>query len=142
MHTTLRCQRWHRVPILLTIMAVAATVAAFVSEPLQAARSGADHISSNSQSAIRNSQFTSFSVEQIKSYPFPTELTASTTGSRIAWAFNERRARNVWAAEGPELKPRALTKYDAADGQELTSLSISADGKYVVYVRGGDHGSN
>jgi dipeptidyl aminopeptidase/acylaminoacyl peptidase len=28
------------------------------------------------------------------------------------------------------------------DGQELTSLSISSDGKYVVYVRGGDHGSN
>ena len=143
MHTTLRCQRWHRVPVLLTIMAVAATVAAFVSEqPLQAARSGADHVSSNSQSAIRNSQFTSFSVEQIKSYPFPTELTASTTGSRIAWAFNERGARNVWAAEGPEFKPRPLTKYDADDGQELTSLSISADGKYVVYVRGGDHGSN
>ena len=143
MHTTLRCQHWHRVTVLLTIMAVAATVAAFVSEqPLQAARSGADHISSNSQSAIRNSQFTSFSVEQIKSYPFPTELTASTTGSRIAWAFNERGARNVWAAEGPEFKPRPLTKYDADDGQELTSLSISADGKYVVYVRGGDHGSN
>ena len=44
----------------------------------------------------------SFTVEQIKSYPFPNELTASATGSRIAWAFNERGARNVWAAEGPE----------------------------------------
>ena len=27
-------------------------------------------------------------------------------------------------------------------GQELSSLQISADGRYVVYVRGGDHGSN
>jgi dipeptidyl aminopeptidase/acylaminoacyl peptidase len=84
----------------------------------------------------------SFSVEQIKSYPFPNELTASATGSRIAWAFNERGARNVWVAEGPEFKPRRLTNYEIDDGQELTSLSISADGKYVVYVRGGDHGSN
>jgi dipeptidyl aminopeptidase/acylaminoacyl peptidase len=84
----------------------------------------------------------SFTVEQIKSYPFPNELTASATGSRIAWAFNERGARNVWVAEGPDFKPRRLTNYEIDDGQELTSLAVSADGKYVVYVRGGDHGSN
>ncbi|MCA1575993.1 MAG: prolyl oligopeptidase family serine peptidase [Acidobacteria bacterium] len=81
-------------------------------------------------------------MEQIKNYPFPSELTASATGSRIAWAFNERGARNVWVAEGPDFKPRRLTNYQTDDGQELTSLSISRDGKYVVYVRGGDHGSN
>jgi len=84
----------------------------------------------------------SFTVEQIKSYPFPNELTASATGSRIAWAFNERGARNVWVAEGPDFKARRLTNYEIDDGQELTSLALSADGKYVVYVRGGDHGSN
>lgn len=84
----------------------------------------------------------SFTVEQIKSYPFPNELTASAGGSRIAWAFNERGARNVWIAEGPDFKSRRLTNYAIDDGQELTSISISADGKYVVYVRGGDHGSN
>ena len=84
----------------------------------------------------------SFTVEQIKSYPFPNELTAAATGSRIAWAFNERGLRNVWVAEGPDFQPRRLTNYNMDDGQELTSLSISADGKYVVYVRGGDHGSN
>ena len=84
----------------------------------------------------------SFTVEQIKSYPFPTELTAAATGSRIAWALNERGLRNVWVAEGPDFRPRRLTNYNTDDGQELSSLSISADGKYVVYVRGGDHGAN
>lgn len=84
----------------------------------------------------------SFTLEQIKSYPFPNELTAAATGSRIAWAFNERGARNIWVAEGPDFKARRLTNYETDDGQELTSLSLSADGKYVVYVRGGDHGSN
>jgi len=84
----------------------------------------------------------SFTLEQIKSYPFPNELTASASGARIAWAFNERGARNVWVAEAPDFKARRLTNYESDDGQELTSLSISADGKYVVYVRGGDHGSN
>ncbi len=84
----------------------------------------------------------SFTMEQIKSYPFPNELTAAGTGSRIAWAFNERGLRNVWVAEGPDFKARRLTNYTVDEGQELTSVSISDDGKYVVYVRGGDHGSN
>src|SRR5215475_5666367 len=90
----------------------------------------------------RDSQPGTFTIEQIKSYPFPNELTTASTGSRIAWAFNERGSRNVWVAEGPEFSARKLTNYSADDGQELTSLSISPDGKYVVYVRGGDHGSN
>jgi len=84
----------------------------------------------------------SFTLEQLKAYPFPNELTASASGERIAWAFNERGSRNVWVAEGPDFKARRLTNYEIDDGQELTSLSISADGKYVVYVRGGDHGAN
>src|SRR6185369_16632241 len=89
-----------------------------------------------------NSFSSPFTVEQIKSYPFPNELTAAATGSRIAWAFNERGVRNVWVAEGPDFKARKLTNYATDDGQELTSLSISKDGKFVVYVRGGDHGAN
>jgi dipeptidyl aminopeptidase/acylaminoacyl peptidase len=99
-------------------------------------------ISSVDAAKSRTPQTAAFTLEQIKSYPFPNELTASATGSRIAWAFNERGARNVWVAEGPDFRARKLTSYDNDDGQELTSLSISEDGKYVVYVRGGDHGSN
>ena len=94
------------------------------------------------QRAIRTSPADSFTLDQIKSYPFPNELTTAATGARIAWAFNEKGARNVWVAEGPDFKVRRLTNYNTDDGQELTSLSVSADGKYVVYVRGGDHGSN
>ena len=84
----------------------------------------------------------SFSVEQVKGYPFPNELTAASSGSRIAWALNERGLRNVWVAEGPSFTARRLTSYNSDDGQELTSISISSDGKNVVYVRGGDHGGN
>jgi dipeptidyl aminopeptidase/acylaminoacyl peptidase len=91
---------------------------------------------------VTASSFASFTIEQIKGYPFPNELTVCATGSRIAWAFNERGARNVWVADGPDFKARRLTNYETDDGQELTSLSISSDGKYVIYVRGGDHGSN
>lgn len=83
-----------------------------------------------------------FTLAQVKSYPFPTELTAAASGSRIAWALDEQGHRDVWVAEGPQFEARRLTSYTTDDGQELTSLAISADGKHVVYVRGGDHGSN
>jgi len=83
-----------------------------------------------------------FSLQQVKSYPFPTELTAAATGSRIVWAFEEAGVRNLYVAEGPDWKARPLTHYTQDDGQELTSVALSADGTRVVYVRGGDHGSN
>src|ERR1051325_447998 len=59
-----------------------------------------------SQSAAADS----FSLEQIKSYPFPNELTASATGERIAWAFNERGLRNAWGAAGPGFQTRRATE--------------------------------
>ena len=50
--------------------------------------------------------------------------------------------RNIHVADGPEFKPRQVTRYTADDGQELTNLSFAPDGRTVVYVRGGDHGAN
>lgn len=83
-----------------------------------------------------------FTLEQVMSAPYPTNLTASATGERIAWTFNARGQRNVWVAEGPGFQAQRLTDYIADDGQELSALSISPDGRWVVYVRGGDFGSN
>lgn len=83
-----------------------------------------------------------FTVEQILDYPFPDNLIAAPTGPTIAWTFNERGVRNIYAADGPQFKPRRVTPYKDDDGQELTNLSFSSDGKTIVYVRGGDHGAN
>lgn len=80
--------------------------------------------------------------EAIKSYPFPTELAAAASGARLVWALNEQGHRNLWVAEGPAFTPRRLTSYLRDDGQELTSVALSADGRWVVYIRGGDFGSN
>ncbi len=79
-----------------------------------------------------------FTIEQILSAPFPSDLVAAPTGERIAWVFNAEGKRNVWVAEGPEFKGRQLTQYTEDDGQELTNLSFTRDGQFVVYVRGGD----
>ena len=79
-----------------------------------------------------------FTLEQVLGSPFPSELAAARRGERVAWVFDAEGRRNVWVAEGPQFQARQLTHYDKDDGQELTDLSFSADGNWVVFVRGGD----
>lgn len=104
--------------------------------PSPAAVSGAPSSGAGSSTDIRNG-FLPF-----KKYPFPDGLTASATGSRIAWAVDQEGRRNIYVAEGPAFTPRKLTDFTMDDGQEITSLQISDDGRWVVFVRGGDHGAN
>ncbi len=85
---------------------------------------------------------TPFSIAQVRSYPFPAELTTAATGARLAWTFNEQGRRNIWVAEGPTFQARRVTEYLKDDGQELTSVRLSDDGRWVVYVRGAEHGGN
>ena len=75
-------------------------------------------------------------------YPFPSDLAHSSRTNKIAWVFDEQGKRNVYVAEGPEFEARRLTEYMEDDGQEISSLSISDDGEWVVFLRGGEHGSN
>ena len=78
-----------------------------------------------------------FTMQQVKSYPFPNGLAAAATGERIAWAMNQEGHRNIWVAEGPDFTARRLTEYLQDDGQELSSVQLSADGNWAVYIRGG-----
>ena len=91
---------------------------------------------------ILTAQESSFSLESVMSYPFPNGLTVSATGSRIAWAVNLKGARNLYVTEGPDFAARQLTNYNEDEGQSLSAVSISPDGSRVVYIRGGDFGSN
>lgn len=82
-----------------------------------------------------------FTIEQVLSSPFPSDLIAAPAGERIAWVFDAEGKRNIWVADGPDFKARQLTAYNEDTGQELTQLSFTHDGKWVVYVRGGDANS-
>src|SRR5688572_9659692 len=42
-----------------------------------------------------------FTIGSVTSYPFPSELTASKTGSKFALAINEKGKRNIYVWEGP-----------------------------------------
>jgi dipeptidyl aminopeptidase/acylaminoacyl peptidase len=80
----------------------------------------------------------SFTLEQVMSAPFPSEPIVTKQGDRIAWVFDERGRRNVWIADAPAFRGRQLTRYTQDDGQEITELTFSTDGRYVAYTRGGE----
>ena len=83
-----------------------------------------------------------FSIDQITAFPFPTELVTARTGQRLAWVLEDHGVRNIWVAEGPAWTPRQVTAFSQDDGMALTQVAFSADGAQLVFVRGGDHGSN
>src|SRR5262245_54425086 len=74
-----------------------------------------------------------FTVEQLLGFPSSDNLVTSPAGSTIAWTFNERGVRNIYAADAPAFEARKVTTYTQDDGQELTQLSFSKDGKTIVY---------
>jgi len=105
--------------------------AVFLAGLLAAAAAGASPAPSNG-----------FTMQQVLGYPYPTDVVASPRGEGVAWVLDERGVRNVWFATAPGFSPRRLTHFDKDDGQELTDLTFSPDGRYLVFVRGGDHDEN
>ena len=78
-----------------------------------------------------------FTLEQVLSSPFPSELIASRKGDKIAWVFNTEGKRNIWIAEAPAFKGRQLTRYDKDDGQDIAEPEFSPDGNWIAFVYGG-----
>ncbi len=78
-----------------------------------------------------------FTIPQVLSSPFPTELVSSGDGSMVAWIFDERGASNVWVARAPEWRGERLTNFPAETGLEVSTPSIVPGGSDVVFVRGG-----
>jgi dipeptidyl aminopeptidase/acylaminoacyl peptidase len=79
-----------------------------------------------------------FTLEQVMSAPFPSDITAAPKGGAAAWVLNQHGARNLWAAEAPDYKGRQLTHYRQDDGQEIAQVTWTPDGRSIIFVRGGD----
>jgi dipeptidyl aminopeptidase/acylaminoacyl peptidase len=80
----------------------------------------------------------SFTLEQVLSSPFPSELVAAAHADRVAWVFDARGVRNIWVADGPDFvhTARQVTHYREDDGQPIASLQLTPDGKTVVFALG------
>jgi Tol biopolymer transport system component len=77
-----------------------------------------------------------FTLEQVLSSPFPSQLVAASHAARVAWAFDSKGARNVWIADAPNFGGRQLTHYSGDEGQPIASLRLTPDGRTVIYARG------
>lgn len=89
-----------------------------------------------------NTAAQSFTLEQVMSSPFPTDLVTSKRGDRLAWAFDAEGRRNIWIAEAPAFAARQLTRYEKDDGGELTDLVFAPSGTLIAYARGNEQGKN
>ena len=78
-----------------------------------------------------------FSVGDILSTPFPSDLTVAPAGDAIAWVQNDQGRRNIWLARVPEFVGRKVTSYAHDDGQVIGLLRFTPAGDRVIYVRGG-----
>jgi dipeptidyl aminopeptidase/acylaminoacyl peptidase len=77
-------------------------------------------------------------IEQYLSAPFASEMHAAPGGGKVVWLLNERGARNLWVAAAPDYKGRRLTDYKEDDGQDVGMIEWTADGRSILYVRGGN----
>ncbi len=80
---------------------------------------------------------TGLTIDQLLKAPFPTELVAHRGGGKVAWVLNAEGVRNIWMAEAPSYQGVQVTRYAEDDGQELSNLSFTPDGRAIVFVRGG-----
>ena len=82
----------------------------------------------------------SFTLAQVMSGTFNSELSAAPRGPHVAWMANQEGRRNVWVADvagaGSPAKP--LTQYAEDDGQDIGDITWTPDGQSLIYVRGGD----
>ena len=78
-----------------------------------------------------------FTLDQVLSASFPSELIAAPSGGKVAWVSDVKGVRNIMVAEPPQYQARKITAYTEDDGQELLDLRWTHAATAIVYVRGG-----
>ncbi len=78
----------------------------------------------------------SYSISDIMSAPFTSNLTVAPTGDQVAWVFNTEGHQNIWIGSGPEYNAQQLTNYTGDDGKPISNVSFTPDGKKIVYTLG------
>ena len=97
-------------------------------------------LASLSLSQAQNSTPAAFTLQQVLSAPFPSELRSAPALGRISWLSNAEGRRNLWIADLAQGKYTAhqLTHYTDDDGVDLGDVAWSSDAQQIAYVRGGD----
>jgi dipeptidyl-peptidase 4 len=78
-----------------------------------------------------------FTLSDVLSSPYPSNLVAARNADRIAWIMNDRGARNVWTAAGPDFKPVNLTGFVQDEVFDIDEVLLTDDGSTAVFVKEG-----
>lgn len=87
--------------------------------------------------AVQPSSKGTFTLEEVLSPPFPSQLVSAKKADRMAWVFHSKGERNVWTAAAPDFRPVNLTGFVRDEVFEIPEVHITDDGKTVVFVKGG-----
>lgn len=83
-----------------------------------------------------------FTIEQVLSAPFASDIVVAPDGPDFAWVSNAAGRRNVWLATAipgkAEFSSRAITHYTADDGLDIADVAFVPHHEELVYARGGD----
>jgi dipeptidyl aminopeptidase/acylaminoacyl peptidase len=91
---------------------------------------------------VSHARAQTFTIEQVLSAPFASDIVAAPDGRRFAWVSYDQGRRNVWLASAQEgaakLAARPVTHYTADDGLDVGDLAFVPRHTQVLYVRGED----
>ena len=86
---------------------------------------------------LSNTAYPQFTLEQLLSSPFPSDLIASQEEDKIAWVYNEQGKRNIWIAKQAGTMASKVTNFTEDDGQAISNLIFKENTKEIIFVRGG-----
>ena len=75
-------------------------------------------------------------IRQIDGAPFAATMVAAPAANAVAFVLNARGVRNIWVTDSTRADARQVTAFTQDDGQDITSLAFSADGRTLYFVRG------
>jgi len=78
-----------------------------------------------------------YSLQDVLSAPYPENLVRDASGERIAWTETREGARSVWTAAAPDFDAVKIADFPDDDGRPLSQLTLSDDGAFAVFTRGG-----
>jgi len=82
-----------------------------------------------------------FTLQQILSAPYTSELTAAPAGSLFAWVENAEGRRNLFIGDA-STPARQLTHNTEDDGQDIDNLAWSPDASAIAYTYGAPSGAD
>lgn len=77
------------------------------------------------------------SLKTLLDHPYPDNLCSAPSRNEIAWTFDIEGRRNIYFLKGNGSSFTQLTHDTADDGQQISDIGLSNNGKWLVYKRGG-----